>query len=105
MASIPITKVLVDTNERLCVIPEMPHENYFSQIYRDDTGVEWDREAQCLHTLIDEDLPHSKRFEIIFRAAQREYGDTLMIGGQTSWENVSPNVRSEIEAIFEGCNQ
>lgn len=71
----------------------------YTHVYRDASGVEWDVDMKCLRSDVPRELSHADWYQIISKAVSREYGESLELSEQLSWENVPPDTQDAIAAI------
>jgi hypothetical protein len=88
-----LSKIEIDANGWLRLYPV--GERY-DHIYRAAAGVEWDRSGGFLHAEDPGAWPYLTYFGQILSAVVSEYGDSLIIGPDTQWVNVPPDVRAAL---------
>jgi hypothetical protein len=93
-----IELVAIDATERLFVRPKLSKADYLVLIHRDDSGIEWDDERRALCAAEPHRWEHFALFRQIRAAAKREYHRDLVLTPSTVWDNISSNLRSQIEA-------
>ncbi|MBP7981735.1 MAG: hypothetical protein KAY90_01950 [Arenimonas sp.] len=93
MQSDQITKVLIDTEARLCITPS---KESFPLIYRSAMEVHWDVPGKFLYSPSPREWSYSKWFMQILSAVKSEYGFSLLITPQTDWGNIPADVKTEI---------
>jgi hypothetical protein len=94
-----IELVAIDAAGRLLVRPRLPKADYFTRIYRDASGVEWDDSACALCAAEPERWQHIDLFKQICAAVRNEYGRRLAVTPSTQWTSVSPELQGQIDAL------
>lgn len=97
MDTVDITKISVDSEGRIRVVPAHNPSKMFRFVYRAAMGPEWDEEMQDFYSPIPKEWSHSDWFSQILAAVKSEMGVSLKIVPSTVWENVPTDQRQEIE--------
>lgn len=94
-----IAKIQIDDDGRLCVWPQAVT---FGMIYRSASEVHWDAKSKFLYSPRPREWSYSDWFGQIWSAAASEYEIKLKPHQNTDWTNISPELKSEIEAFLSG---
>lgn len=94
-----ITKIEIDDDGRLCI---WPHTKRFYMIYRSAAEVHWDVKSKCLYSPRPREWSYSDWFGHIWSVAASEYEIKLRPDQNTDWTNISPELKSEVEAFLSG---
>lgn len=90
-----IAEVRIDESGRLCLVPE---SRRFPYIYREAMEVHWESEGAFLCSPPPRKWSYAQWFQQIVSAAEQQ-GYRLRITPSTRWSDVSPELKSEIEAL------
>jgi hypothetical protein len=90
-----IEKIAIDKKGILSVTPEI---DSFCMIYRSATGVYWNKDEKYLyfHSPVKEEKEVLKAYTQIMEAVKSEYGKVLKVSLNTSYENISENIKKQI---------
>src|SRR5688572_15903023 len=95
LARAAVREVAIDPDGRIRV---WPLTSQYEFIYRAACGVQWDAARQCLASPVSEEWSPVDWFRHIAGAVASEYGERLIIGPETVWTNVPPDMRARIAA-------
>lgn len=99
MLQVPITQVEVTATGLFQVKPSLPGSEDFEHIYRDDTDAQWPRHLRVLTPAKVVEFSLAQWFAEIVWAVASEYGILLGLSIKTKRENISEQLRSEMEAF------
>ena len=88
-----IIEIGIDDKERLFV---KPHTERFEFIYRDASGVHWDKTGNFLYTDKPREWTYFDCFRQILLATKGEYGCELKVTSETKWPNISNELKKQI---------
>ena len=94
-----IEEVGLDTQGHLFVRPIATSPDEFAFIWRDASGIRWNRELQTLHAAEPERWQAAELYRQIIAAVSREYGLRLMATSNTVWTRIPVELRTAIEAL------
>lgn len=84
-----------DTGELLLVL-EGGGDPSYQFVYRAGAGVYWEPSIGSFKSTQRKDWPYSEWFERMLRAVRSELGLKLVLGENTTWTNVPPDVQTEL---------
>jgi hypothetical protein len=93
-----INNVEIDAEGRLRVRPSNAE---FPYVWRAAMEVYWDADSRTLFSPKPREWTYQMWFQQLIAAVRDEYDAKLMLSTETTWSNVPPLVRAEIEALPE----
>ena len=91
-----IANVAISGTGELLLTPEGGGDPSYQYVYRAGAGVYWVPSIGSFKSTQRKDWPYSKWFEHMLGAVESELGLKLVIGKNTTWTNVPPDVQTEL---------
>ena len=97
MEKVPIRKIAVLPDGRLAVYPESISD-WYEYIYREASGVYWDKENGCFHSTIPREWSYKQWYRQIVSVVGKGLGVRLYITNQTTYAPKDDKFRSDMAA-------